>query len=132
VLENVQFNGPQQKEDAERALKLVGLGDVIATLPQGADTILAFQGNNFSGGQRQRIGIARALVRDADVLILDESTNALDFDNRKMILDALLTNYRDRILIFVSHDPYVGERCDEIIELTPCEPCAAEIDTAAQ
>jgi ABC-type multidrug transport system fused ATPase/permease subunit len=132
VLENVQFNGPQNRENAEKAIDLVGLADVFEKLPHGMDTILAFQGNNLSGGQRQRIGIARALIRDADVLILDESTNALDFETRKAIMVALLENYKNRILIFVSHDPYVMERCDEIIELTPSKPSTAITNAAAQ
>jgi ABC-type bacteriocin/lantibiotic exporter with double-glycine peptidase domain len=131
VLENVRFNGQQDKKEAEKALELVGLTDLLATLPHGIDTVLAFQGNNFSGGQRQRIGIARALVIDADVLILDESTNALDMDTRKMILDTLLSKYRDRILIFISHDAYVMEQCDEIIDLNSSQPSAPEMAAAA-
>lgn len=119
VLENVQFDDPAARERAESALQLVGLTDLLSTLPQGLNTMLTFQGSNFSGGQRQRVGIARALVRTADVLILDESTNALDQNTRKAILDTLLTSYRDRILIFITHDPYVMERVDHVIELGP-------------
>jgi ABC-type multidrug transport system fused ATPase/permease subunit len=118
VLENVRFD-TDAKDQAKDALQLVGLTDLLQSLPQGADTVLAFQGNNFSGGQRQRIGIARALVRTADVLILDESTNALDVETRKLILDTLLSSYKNRIIIFITHDPYVMERVDEVIELVP-------------
>jgi ABC-type multidrug transport system fused ATPase/permease subunit len=132
VLENVRFDDRQQREEAEQALRLVGLAELLATLPRGMDTVLAFQGANFSGGQRQRIGIARALVRTADVLILDESTNALDFDTRKRILDTLLESYKDRIVIFVTHDPYVIERADAVIELAPARQVPGDTATAAQ
>ena len=127
VLENVQFD-QDAKDRAKNALNLVGLNDLLQSLPQGMDTVLAFQGNNFSGGQRQRIGIARALVRTADVLILDESTNALDTETRKLILDTLLSTYKDRILIFITHDPYVMERVDRVIELRGAK--SADADTA--
>lgn len=119
VVENVQFGHTQANEQAYDALKSVGLQDFLATLPEGAETVLSFQGSNFSGGQRQRVGLARALTRTADVLILDESTNALDHLTRERVLDALMREYKDRILIFVTHDPYVMERVSDIIELRP-------------
>jgi ABC-type multidrug transport system fused ATPase/permease subunit len=132
VLENVQFDNAAARESAENALRLVGLTDMLQSLPAGLDTMLTFQGSNFSGGQRQRIGVARALVRTADVLILDESTNALDVETRKSILDALLASYKDRILIFVTHDPYVMEQVDEVIELKPSGRPKDDTSMAAQ
>jgi ABC-type bacteriocin/lantibiotic exporter with double-glycine peptidase domain len=105
-------------------LAAVGLEDTVRALPAGADTILSFQGSNLSGGQRQRVGLARALICDADVLILDESTNALDLDTRKKIMDFLLESYADRILIFVAHDPYITERVDHVLELVPARQFA--------
>jgi ABC-type multidrug transport system fused ATPase/permease subunit len=119
VLQNVQFDDPDASVRAEAALKLVGLAELLDSLPQGGHTMLTFQGGNFSGGQRQRVGIARALVRNADVLILDESTNALDQDTRVRIIDALLAEYKNRILVFITHDPYVMERVDQIVEMRP-------------
>jgi ABC-type bacteriocin/lantibiotic exporter with double-glycine peptidase domain len=124
ILENVTFGHPVTKDEASRALSRVGLEDALRAMPTGSDTILTFQGSNLSGGQRQRVGVARALMRDADVLVLDESTNALDVDTRKKILNSLLSSYRDRILIFVTHDPYIVERVDEVIELSPVWPAA--------
>jgi ABC-type multidrug transport system fused ATPase/permease subunit len=119
ISENVAYGKAVPQTDIDLALADVGLEDALRALPTGADTVLSFQGSNLSGGQRQRVGVARALVRAADVLILDESTNALDFDTRRKILDSLLASYKDRIVIFVTHDPYVVERVDHVIEMTP-------------
>jgi ABC-type bacteriocin/lantibiotic exporter with double-glycine peptidase domain len=117
VLENVRFGHNAEDLDAERALTFVGLRPLLDSLPQRASTVLNFQGSNLSGGQRQRVGIARALVRSADVLILDEGTSALDITSRNQILDKLLEEYRDKILIFVTHDPQVIGRATRVIEL---------------
>jgi ABC-type bacteriocin/lantibiotic exporter with double-glycine peptidase domain len=131
VLENVQFDDAHAGDKAAEALRLVGLTELLKTLPAGMETMLTFGGSNFSGGQRQRVGIARALVRTADVLVLDESTNALDQATRKTIMDSLLANYKDRILIFITHDPYVLERVDEVIELVPAMLPAEPMTVAA-
>lgn len=119
VLENVRFGLPENDAEARKALLTVGLQEMLDTLPQGVDTVLSFQGSNLSGGQKQRVGIARALARTADVLVMDESTNALDSLTRERVLEAILASYRDGILIFVTHDPYVIEQVDEVIDLTP-------------
>lgn len=117
ILENVQFGRAANDEDALRALGMVGLKEALNALPKGANTVLNFQGSNLSGGQRQRVGIARALVRTSDVLVMDESTNALDSRTREQILETILTSYRDRIVIFVTHDPQVIALVDEVIKL---------------
>ena len=94
-----------------------GIMDLVISLPNGLDSKLSFQGVNISGGQRQRVGIARALLRDADVFILDESTNALDEETKGLIVRNVLERYADRIVLFVTHDPFVVERVDEVIDL---------------
>jgi ABC-type bacteriocin/lantibiotic exporter with double-glycine peptidase domain len=127
IAENVAFGQTAAQERIRHSLAAVGLDDALRALPSGADTMLNFQGSNLSGGQRQRVGLARSLLRDADVLILDESTNALDFETRRMIMDSLLATYGDRILIFVTHDPYIVERVDEVIELSSALPASAVV-----
>jgi ABC-type bacteriocin/lantibiotic exporter with double-glycine peptidase domain len=119
VRHNVRFGHEASTEKVFDALKMVGLDDLMAALPAGDETLLNYQGSNLSGGQRQRIGLARALLRDADVLILDESTSALDHTTRERILAAILPRYRDRIVIFIAHDPAILERVDEVIHLLP-------------
>lgn len=120
IASNVRF-GEDNRPDVAEPLELVGLGEFLRSMPEGSDTMLAYQGSNVSGGQRQRIGLARALLRRADVLIMDESTSALDHATREKVLSNILPRYRDKILIFIAHDPAILQRVDQVIYLTPVE-----------
>ena len=71
----------------------------------------------MSGGQIQRIGIARALFRDPDILILDESTNALDEENEAQIINFLLQKFEKKIIIFCTHKKEVLKYCNKILEV---------------
>ena len=117
---NVQFGYEATPKDISDVLDAVGLFDLTSSLPKGVDTLLNFQGSNISGGQRQRIGLARALLRSADVLIMDESTSALDQATREKLLANLLPRYKDKIILFVAHDPAILKQVDEVIELKQC------------
>lgn len=119
IRENIQLGTPSDDRQVHNALRIAALNKHVESLPEGIDTLLAYQGSNFSGGQRQRIGLARGLARDPDVLILDESTNALDGEVRESVVREILEIYRDRIVIFITHDPFVVERVDEVIHLKP-------------
>jgi ABC-type bacteriocin/lantibiotic exporter with double-glycine peptidase domain len=119
VQHNVLFGRDAPPESASSALDMVGLREFIASLPEGELTLLNYQGSNFSGGQRQRVGLARALLLPSDVLILDESTSALDHATREKILATILPRYREKILIFVAHDPAILAHVDEVILLQP-------------
>jgi ATP-binding cassette subfamily B protein len=83
-------------------------------LSAGLDTRLDYQGANLSGGQRQRVGLARALVRQPDVLILDEATSALDGHTRDAVMSSLRETFRDRILILITHDERIWRTADEV------------------
>jgi ABC-type bacteriocin/lantibiotic exporter with double-glycine peptidase domain len=119
IRENIQLGSTADDQRIRHALRTAALDRHVDTLPEGMNTILAYQGSNFSGGQRQRIGLARGLAHEPDVLILDESTNALDSEVRENVVREILDTYRDRIVIFITHDPFVMERVDEVINLAP-------------
>lgn len=119
VWRNIVFGRNAETRQGMQALRAVGLEDFIATLPKGAETVLQYQGSNFSGGQRQRIGLARALLMPTDVLVIDEGTSALDSASKKVVIQNILSTYRDKIVIFVTHDETVTECVDEVISLKP-------------
>ena len=77
--------------------------DFISSLPEGYDTVTGERGVQMSGGQRQRIAIARALLRDAPILILDEATASLDLPSERLVQDALQTLLADRTAIIIAH-----------------------------
>src|SRR5207253_2137252 len=86
-------------------------------LPAGYQTMLSYRGSNLSGGQKQRIGIARAILRRPDVLLLDESTSALDAATRERVIDNLLQEFKRRILVFATHDEFVTSKVDVVLEM---------------
>jgi ABC-type bacteriocin/lantibiotic exporter with double-glycine peptidase domain len=101
------FGLAASEDEIETAVRLAAFEQVLSALPDGLETIIDYQGTNLSGGQRQRLGIARAVLRNPDVLVLDESTSALDAPTRDAVLGNVLRHFRDRIVIVVTHDPAV-------------------------
>ena len=99
------------------ALETVNLDGMVRDLAQGLDTRLTYLGENFSGGQRQRLGIARALIRQPDVLILDEATSALDPVTRVEVVTKLRARMREGIIIFITHDPEIAALADEVLPI---------------
>lgn len=110
--------GTQTSDDAlYAALEIVNLDGMVRELAQGLDTRLTYLGENFSGGQRQRLGIARALIRQPDVLILDEATSALDPATRVEVVAKLRERMREGIIIFITHDPEIAALADEVLPI---------------
>lgn len=95
----------------------VNLTDYLNKLPNGLNTILGEHGSIMSGGQKQRLSIARALYKNPDVLILDEFTSALDFENEKIILNVLKKYRKDSIIIIVSHNYKCFDICNKLINI---------------
>jgi ATP-binding cassette subfamily B (MDR/TAP) protein 1 len=91
-------------EEVEQAITFAELGQAVSDLPDGLNTLLGMHGNNLSGGQRQRIALARARIRDTPVLILDESTSALDYITRSAVLTSIRAWRRGKTTIIITHD----------------------------
>jgi ABC-type multidrug transport system fused ATPase/permease subunit len=103
--------------EVKAAARAAGIHDVIAALPDGYDSSIGTGGSRLSGGQRRRLAIARAFVRDAPVLILDEPTTGLDRAARDRLLEPLRALTRGRTTIVITHDPAVAAWADRAVEL---------------
>jgi len=98
-----------------RAASAAHIEDFIKQLPNGLNTLIGENGVLLSGGQRQRIGIARALLKDAPILILDEATSALDTESEHHIQEALVELMHKRTTLVIAHRLSTIERADKIL-----------------
>ena len=115
VRENIAFANPEASdEDVERAARLAGAHDFILRLPEGYETVLGERGYSLSGGQRQRIAIARAILADPAVLVLDDATSAVDATKEHEIRAALTTVMRGRTTIVIAHRPTTIALADRV------------------
>lgn len=118
IVDNFRFSYPQVSfEQIVAACQIVGADEFISQLPDKYKTVLGEFGANISGGQRQRLAIARGIVTDPPVLILDESTGALDPVTETEILNRLLAYRQGKTTILISHRPRVIQRANWIILL---------------
>ena len=101
----------------EAAVRAAYLSDVVAQLPQGLSTMIGDNGNRLSGGQRQRLAIARAIYKDAPILILDEATSALDTESERAVQAALERLMQGRTTLVIAHRLSTIERADRIVVL---------------
>jgi ABC-type multidrug transport system fused ATPase/permease subunit len=105
VRENIAYGRPgATEEDVVRAAKDADAHGFISALPEGYDTVVGQKGRLLSGGQRQRLAIARAMVRDAPILVLDEPTTGLDAESGRRVLEPLRRLMRGRTTIVISHN----------------------------
>jgi ABC-type multidrug transport system fused ATPase/permease subunit len=104
VAANIAFGKPgASRQEIEAAAKAAAAHDFIGDLPNGYDTEVGAMGNRLSGGQRQRISIARAMLKDAPILLLDEATAALDAESEKQVQTALAALQEGRTTLVVAH-----------------------------
>jgi subfamily B ATP-binding cassette protein MsbA len=99
------------------AAKAAYAWDFICQLPNGLDTLIGEDGAKLSGGQRQRIAIARAILKNAPILILDEATSALDTESERHVQMALATLMKDRTTLVIAHRLSTIEHADQILVL---------------
>jgi ATP-binding cassette, subfamily B, bacterial len=118
VRENIRFGLPDADDDAiDRAARLAGAAEFIADLPEQYDTILGERGFSLSGGQRQRIAIARAILADPAVLVLDDATSAVDATKEHEIRAALATVMEGRTTLVIAHRPATIALADRVAVL---------------
>ena len=116
IRENIAYGMPEVSEAAiEKAVEAAALTEVVAALPKGLDTPVGEAGGLLSGGQKQRISIARALLKDAPILILDEATSALDSESENQIKEALETLMKGRTCLTVAHRLSTIDHADRIV-----------------
>src|SRR5205814_2181062 len=105
------------RAEIEEAARVANIHARIEQLPEGYDTVLGQRGATLSGGERQRLSIARALLKDAPILILDEPTSALDAETERLMLEALLRLTRGRTTFIIAHRLSTFRDADRIVVL---------------
>jgi len=115
---NIAYGSPQAtRPQIESAARAANAHDFIAALPAGYDTMIGERGQRLSGGQRQRIAIARAILKDAPILVLDEATSALDSESELLVQEALANLMMNRTSFVIAHRLSTIRRADAIIVL---------------
>lgn len=118
IFNNIRFGKPTATlEEVRTAAKAARCDDFIMALPEGYDTLVQEGGNNLSGGEKQRISIARAILKDAPIIILDETTSALDTENEHEVLAAIEELTENKTVIMIAHRIKTVEKADHIIAI---------------
>ena len=118
VAANIAYGMPQAARDTiEAAARAAHAHDFILALDHGYETMIGERGNRLSGGQRQRLAIARAILRDSPILILDEATSSLDAESEALVQDALVKLMRNRTSFVIAHRLSTVRRADAIVVL---------------
>ena len=118
VMENIRI-GRQDATDEEvvAAAKLAHCHEFVTKLPDGYDTVIGENGSELSGGERQRISIARAFLKDAPIILLDEATASLDVDNETLIQEALSRLIKNKTVMLIAHRMRTVAEADKVVVL---------------
>jgi ATP-binding cassette subfamily B protein len=117
ILENIRYGRPSASDDEVLRAAIAARCDFVETLPEGLDTMVGDRGVKLSGGQRQRIAIARAFLKDAPIVLLDEATAALDSESEEAIREALSRLMRGRTVIAIAHRLATLRNFDRVVVL---------------
>ena len=120
IAENIAFGMKKEKIDMDKVknvAKKSKIHEFIDSMPEKYNTRVGDRGLRLSGGQKQRIVIARALYKNADVLVFDEATSALDINTEKLISDTILSLNRSITLIIIAHRLSTVRQCDKVIRI---------------
>jgi subfamily B ATP-binding cassette protein MsbA len=118
ITANIAYGSPHAaREEIEAAAQAAHAHEFIAALPESYDTRIGERGQLLSGGQRQRLAIARALLKNSPVLILDEATSSLDAESERLVQEALANLMRNRTSFVIAHRLSTVRRADKIIAL---------------
>ena len=115
IAANVALGAAMDEQRVRHCLEAANLAQHVATLPQGMQTVVGHNATQLSGGQRQRLAIARALYKDAPILILDEATSALDTESERLVQDALQRLMRGRTTLVIAHRLSTIEHADRVV-----------------
>ena len=118
IRENIAYGRPEAtNEEIIAAAKLANADEFISRMPHGYDSVVGERGDTLSGGQRQRIGIARAVIRNSPIMILDEPTAALDTESERLVIEGLERLMKGRTVIMIAHRLSTIRDADKIIVL---------------
>ena len=118
IMNNIRFGCPDASDDeVYNAARLAGCDEFINKLPEGYDTVIREGGGSLSGGEKQRVSIARAILKDAPIIILDEATSALDAENEQLILSAIDELIKNKTVVMIAHRMKTVRRADHIIAI---------------
>ena len=120
IAENIAFGVPREKIDFGRVQKAASqaqIANFIESSSEGYESFVGERGIRLSGGQRQRIGIARALYKQASILVFDEATSALDTSTEQALMDAVNQLSKDLTIVMIAHRLSTVQYCDRVIRL---------------
>jgi ABC-type multidrug transport system fused ATPase/permease subunit len=116
IHDNISYGAPHAtQEEIEAAAKAANAHEFIQKLPEAYDSMVGEQGGLLSGGQRQRIALARALLKDAPILILDEATSALDSESERLVKQAIQNLMKGRTVLIIAHRLSTVQAADQIL-----------------